>query len=207
MEVNCCHCGATVQRSPSQVRGRTFCSRACIKAASRPLVTCRGCAATFARKPAEPRRQYCTWECFKSSRHVLTTCQVCGDDFDSYTSEQAKRDERNHVACCSRSCRNVYTSRLLGGDGTWSSDRRPTKRGRGHQWRLTRAAYLKTVGPTCEGCSGAPVTEVHHLHPIAAGGEPYAFDNLMAVCRPCHDLMHDQLRRGVFWDSFEGAPR
>jgi|GEM_PF-6521888 len=207
MEVKCCHCATIVWRSPSQLSASTFCSRVCRKSASRPDVQCRGCSATFARNPKEPLRQYCTWECFKASRHVVTTCQVCGVGFDSYVSEQAKRTERNHITCCSRACRNVYTSLLLGGDGTWSSDRRSAKRRRGHQWRLTRAAYLKTVGPTCEGCSGAPITEVHHLHPVAGGGEPYSFDNLMAVCKPCHDLMHEQLRRGVFWDSFEGTGR
>jgi 5-methylcytosine-specific restriction endonuclease McrA len=59
--------------------------------------------------------------------------------------------------------------------------------------------------PVCEGCGGAPITQVHHLHPTASGGALYDFDNLMAVCNDCHDNMHAQLREGAFWDSFEEA--
>lgn len=35
--------------------------------------------------------------------------------------------------------------------------------------------------------------------------DPYAFDNLMAVCRSCHDNMHEQIKIGSFWCSFEGV--
>lgn len=61
------------------------------------------------------------------------------------------------------------------------------------------------VGGECEGCEGGPAIEVHHLRPRAMGGDLYAFDNLMAVCKDCHENMHIQLREGKFWDSFEEA--
>jgi predicted HNH restriction endonuclease len=45
---------------------------------------------------------------------------------------------------------------------------------------------------------------VHHLRPIAGGGDLVDFDNLMAVCAGCHENMHWQLREGYFWCSMLG---
>lgn len=185
--------------------GRVFCDRECRKAFHRPPVACDGCGEPFLRCPQNPSKRYCSWECFKASRHVVLTCQVCGDDFDSYLSEQRKRDDRGHVPCCSRACRNVYTSLLLGGDGTWvEGGRYNPKRQRGHVWRVARKRYLDSVGWRCEPCGAAPATQVHHLHPTAAGGDLLDPDNLCAVCDDCHDNMHAQLRAGAFWCSFDG---
>jgi 5-methylcytosine-specific restriction endonuclease McrA len=170
----------------------------------RPIV-CRGCGETFARMPEQPKRQYCTWDCFKRSRHVTLTCTVCSRAFDSYASEARKRTERGHVVCCSRACRNVHTSKLLGGAGTWVPGGRhaPSRRPSGI-WRKARTEYLRGVGGMCEGC-GERAIEVHHLHPVAAGGDLTSFDNLMAVCRDCHENMHTQIRAGAFWCSFEAV--
>ena len=170
----------------------------------RPIV-CRGCGNTFARIPKQPKRQYCSWECFKASRHVEITCSVCGKAFMSYLSEARKREARGHVPCCSRSCRNTYTSRLLGGDGTWTPGRHSPKRQRPYPWRKLRAAYLASVAGMCEGCEGLPATQVHHLWPTASGGPLLRWDNLMAVCDDCHTNMHDQMRAGAFRDSFEAV--
>lgn len=170
-------------------------------------ITCRGCGEDFPRQPKQPKRQYCTWECFKASRWLLVSCDVCGVEFETRISEQRKRERNGHATCCTRACRNVYTSRLLGGDGTWAPGRHPRRRRgfSGSRWQKIRRQYLAIVGDVCEGCSGAPVAEVHHLHPIAKGGDPYAFDNLMAVCKDCHDNMHEQLRAGAFDDCLEVA--
>lgn len=168
-------------------------------------ITCRGCGETFARDPERPKRQYCTWDCFKASRHVIETCTVCGAEFDSYLSEARKREARGHKPCCSRACRNSYTSTLLGGDGEWVPGGKYKPGRLDYRWRVVRAAYLQMVGNVCEGCEGAPVEHVHHLHPRGMGGAVYRFDNLMAVCADCHLNMHDQIRAGAFWDSFEGV--
>lgn len=206
MEVTCANCGTALRRSPSHVRPLSFCNVECRKAYHRPLIPCRGCEASFPRNPKEPGRQYCTWECFKASRHVQVTCVVCEAGFDSYLSEQRKREERSSVACCSADCRNVYTSLLLGGDGTWvPGGRHNPKKVSAWRWLQCRRAYLAMVGDVCEGCGGARVEHVHHLHPRAMGGALYDFGNLMAVCWECHDNMHAQLREGAFWDSFEGV--
>jgi 5-methylcytosine-specific restriction endonuclease McrA len=135
---------------------------------------------------------------------VEEVCHVCEKTFQGYLSERRKRQQRRHVTCCSRSCRNVYTSLLLGGDGTWVlGGRYNKKRDRGWPWRKVRLRYLHFVNFTCEGC-GEEATTVHHLHQTAAGGAVLDPTNLMAVCKDCHDNMHEQLNEGAFWCSFEG---
>lgn len=167
-------------------------------------IRCAGCARDFLRDPRQPKRKYCTWECFKQSRHVTLTCSVCHKDFDSYKSEEAKRVARNHAVCCSRACRNVHTSRLLGGDGTWEVGGRHGKPNQRPGWTKARRAYLKTVGGACEGC-GDMAVEVHHLQPLSRGGELLEFSNLMAACKACHENMHAQLLAGSFDCCFEAS--
>lgn len=205
VEMPCTHCKKPLLRYLCQTKGRPFCSIACRKAFHRPTLTCVGCKKPFTRNPKQPADQHCSWECFKASRHTTLTCKVCGKSFDSYLSEARKRVEREHVACCSRDCRNVYTSLLLGGEGTWvPGGQYNSKRQRGFRWRQVRAAYIAQLSrPVCEGCEGAPITQVHHLRPTAAGGDLYAFDNLMAVCDDCHTNMHEQLQEGAFGSLFE----
>ena len=168
----------------------------------RRALTCRGCAQDFPRNPRQPKRQYCTWECFKSSRHVSLICAVCETPFDSYLSEARKREARGHVACCSRACRNVRTSLVLGGDGTWAVGGRYGKPNQRPGWTKLRRAYLKAVRGQCEGCGGC-AAEVHHLQPLARGGELLEWSNLVAVCKGCHENMHAQLRAGAFDGCFE----
>ena len=131
---------------------------------------------------------------------------MCKITFDSYLSESRRRKVNGGVACCSRACRNVHTSLLLGGDGSWVAggayEKKPSRPG----WRKTRLEYLKSVGQTCEGCGDqTTVINVHHLHPTSDGGSLHSFDNLMAVCRDCHQNMHAQLREGAFDCYFEAV--
>lgn len=181
-------------------KNEKHCSRECYMQSKRGLKTCRGCGALMVRDLNTSGKQYCTWDCFKKSRHVVLQCHVCGNSFESYLSEAKKREARGHKPCCSASCRNTYTSILLGGDGSWVVGGRYIKPGRSPRpgWRKIREAYMRSVGGRCEGCETEPAINVHHLHPIASGGELLDFDNLMAVCKSCHDNMHEQLRSGAF---------
>ena len=72
-----------------------------------------------------------------------------------------------------------------------AADLRPSSRDRGYdyQWEQVRDIYLSAhrlcedcllVGRTCAG------TEVHHVLPLARGGEPYALENLRTLCHACH---------------------
>lgn len=65
-------------------------------------------------------------------------------------------------------------------------DRRapPYKRGYDRTWQRLRRMYLRRY-PVCEKC-GAPATEVHHVHALVDGGPRLCYDNLQALCKPCH---------------------
>jgi 5-methylcytosine-specific restriction protein A len=60
-----------------------------------------------------------------------------------------------------------------------------------HEWRKVRAAYLASH-PLCERCESegrlTPATEVHHKLPLASGGTN-AWENLAALCKPCHSAI------------------
>ena len=58
----------------------------------------------------------------------------------------------------------------------------------GREWRKVRARYV-AEHPLCEQCQKdgqlTPTQEVHHILPLSKGGTR-EFDNLMALCKPCH---------------------
>jgi len=49
--------------------------------------------------------------------------------------------------------------------------------------------------PLCERCAAGgytqPTEHVHHIRPLSEGGNSQP-DNLLAVCRPCHKLIHHE---------------
>lgn len=202
MEVACLACEARLIRSPSHARTHVFCSIPCRRAYHRRPVKCRGCGLEFPRDPKQPQKAHCSRECFKASRHTTAKCSACSTDFVTYVSEQAKREARGHAACCSRACRNVRTSKLLGGDGAWTPGGGSHRRRRSPEWRRNRLAYLVSVGHACEAC-GERATDVHHLFPTAMGGDLLSFDNMMASCRACHRNMHAQIQAGAFAEMME----
>ncbi len=55
------------------------------------------------------------------------------------------------------------------------------------QWAQRRAEILGRANDLCEICA-QPATQVHHLHYRNIGNEQA--DDLMAVCRECHELIH-----------------
>lgn len=58
--------------------------------------------------------------------------------------------------------------------------------------RAARMTYL-VAKPLCERC-GALAMHVHHRIAISAGGHPYDFGNLEALCIPCHYQAHGKVR-------------
>jgi 5-methylcytosine-specific restriction protein A len=74
----------------------------------------------------------------------------------------------------------------------------PANRGYDSAWREVRRRKLSEE-PLCEICLRAghiiPATEVHHIVPIADGGDVYARENLMSVCHSCHMKLHAELER------------
>jgi 5-methylcytosine-specific restriction enzyme A len=69
------------------------------------------------------------------------------------------------------------------------------------RWAMTRRHKLY-LNPLCElghpGCLRI-ANEVHHRQAMENGGDEYAIDNLISVCKPCHsrETRHEQGRRRV----------
>ena len=66
----------------------------------------------------------------------------------------------------------------------------------GSQWRKIRREYLAAF-PLCEICKDegrlTPATTVHHRKPLSQGGTN-SFENLQALCGPCHSRLHAKQR-------------
>jgi organic radical activating enzyme len=61
------------------------------------------------------------------------------------------------------------------------------------RWVKTRDEYIK-ANPFCELClnkgKNKKSEDVHHITLLTAGGEPFAEDNLIALCNSCHSSIH-----------------
>lgn len=62
----------------------------------------------------------------------------------------------------------------------------------GRSWKRIRDSYA-AAHPLCEQCLKedclTPMDEVHHILPISKGGT-HSRDNLMCLCRSCHNKIH-----------------
>ena len=79
------------------------------------------------------------------------------------------------------------------------------------EWRRCKEAYLKSVNHLCEVCLAkgiyTPAQIVHHKIFLNSDnfGDPeimFGFDNLLAVCIPCHNDIHGRATNNRRW-SFE----
>ena len=65
----------------------------------------------------------------------------------------------------------------------------------GRAWKRIRDRYV-AAPPLCEMCQKegrlVPAEEVHHKQPISKGGT-HSQDNLMSLCRSCHNKIHIEL--------------
>jgi 5-methylcytosine-specific restriction protein A len=82
-------------------------------------------------------------------------------------------------------CRPAYLAK----EAKRRDGNRPNSRERGYtsNWDRFRKMYLRN-NPLC--VCGQPATLPHHILPIADGGEMYDEDNLMPMCRLCHEVLH-----------------
>jgi 5-methylcytosine-specific restriction enzyme A len=100
-----------------------------------------------------------------------------------------------------RPCAAPGCSQLVRGRGGWceahkaqrtqvTDQRRGSAAGRGYdrRWRKLRLMYLRTH-PLCVSCQADGITtqatEVDHIRRRRAGGGD-EWDNLQALCKPCH---------------------
>lgn len=65
-----------------------------------------------------------------------------------------------------------------------------------HEWNKVRLAYI-AEHPLCEDCNArgktTPAREVHHIIPLADGGDRTDWNNLVALCSYCHHQRHRDL--------------
>ena len=65
----------------------------------------------------------------------------------------------------------------------------------GRAWKRIRDKYIKEH-PLCEMCEKegrlVPAEEIHHILPVSRGGT-HSRDNLMALCRSCHNKIHIEM--------------
>lgn len=62
---------------------------------------------------------------------------------------------------------------------------------RSQRWAVVRRLVLDMGGWRCSKCQRAGRLEVHHIRPVAKGGDWYNPRNLRVLCRPCHFGMHN----------------
>ena len=64
-------------------------------------------------------------------------------------------------------------------------------------WQKFRLMYLRE-NPLCEMCGDkrTTATVIHHMQAIKNGGSQYDEDNLMALCRDCHEIIEGRKRKG-----------
>ena len=56
-------------------------------------------------------------------------------------------------------------------------------------WQKLRKMCLR-MRPICEHCKKTASTVAHHDEPVEDGGEFFDLDNLMGLCRGCHEIEH-----------------
>ncbi len=59
------------------------------------------------------------------------------------------------------------------------------------RWLIVRREALDAVNMRCQGKGCKRLADdVHHVTPLYAGGDPYAFSNLLCLCAECHHKVH-----------------
>lgn len=54
-------------------------------------------------------------------------------------------------------------------------------------WQLARTAALNRDRHSCRRCGSTTSLGVHHIQPLAAGGNALSLENLITLCRLCHE--------------------
>ena len=54
------------------------------------------------------------------------------------------------------------------------------------RWEVVRRAVFDRDGWRCRACGRPGRLQCDHVRPLLRGGDPWALDNLQALCRGCH---------------------
>ena len=71
------------------------------------------------------------------------------------------------------------------------------------RWKRLRL-YQLSIEPLCRVCK-RPATDVDHIKPISAGGEPWDMDNLASLCHEHHSVKTAAERAGKRWYGWVGV--
>ncbi len=84
---------------------------------------------------------------------------------------------------------------LTGRKQSWCSSDCSSEFTNKYIWNILRERMLKLANHKCQSgsCKKEMLLEVHHIHPIALGGNPFDEENLTVVCPDCHLDAHAEL--------------
>jgi 5-methylcytosine-specific restriction protein A len=100
----------------------------------------------------------------------------------------------NHPGCKTLTDKRFCARHQQEEDHLYNHDRRDREAAKAYDsiWRKVRMAFL-AEHPLCARCETegrlTPATLVHHVKPLRAGGG-HDSENLMALCRSCHETLH-----------------
>lgn len=97
---------------------------------------------------------------------LLKLCLHCGKHYDPATGV------RNRCGPCGRKY-----------DQRHSVERRARNSAK---WQQARAAARRRDGERCQRCGSTDQLQVHHIKPLAEGGDKYDLENLATLCHGCH---------------------
>lgn len=164
------------------------------------LRTCEHCGKRFivlANRIRYKACRFCSHRCYIASfgpRSKRVICPMCGTEF---TVQMHVVRKTVWGPFCSRRCYGKWRSAHVKGDNCswWRGGK--TVYYQGH-WKRQRQAAKRRDNWTCQSChrTFAPRSrgiDVHHVIPYTVGQDPeiaHALDNLISLCRQCHNALH-----------------
>lgn len=172
---DCHQCGADVEKYPSHVVGRVFCSSGCRSAWMSGL----------------------TGEDSHRWNRINVPCDYCGADMSRRPSRVARHDS----LFCSDDCRHAFHGEAVSGDGNPNYRHGGSKTFQyGSNWEDVRAAIITRDDETCQMCGLSQAEHyeeyggdlhVHHKTPLVEFdncADANDYGNLIALCVTCHGI-------------------
>lgn len=169
----CAGCGLLVSRSPSLVKKRVYCTKACFYSNNKaPILTCRQCQGGFKRCVGMPKdKKFCSQACWRANqkaRWVQAVCPSCKKDFTDKKYASKRRQRYCSVQCA------------------W--DGRPRTYAARSATRLIAAPHI--YGSSCLICGFDRAIDYAHIKPACEGGTIHP-SNILPLC-PNHHRLFDQ---------------
>jgi hypothetical protein len=176
-EIECEVCNTVVERTPSEINEKTFCSWECRS----EYLSGKEQPDELVEKRAAAQRD-----------KVKVECDYCGEAF----LRTPKRVEKFEHQYCDRECKGKHHSEKFSGSShpRWSGGAAGIdfirKHIRDEGWQQTAERVRKEYERTCQMCGSKPsdrdrALDVHHIVPLVAGGTN-ADGVLLPLCFDCH---------------------